>query len=111
MRIHADPDPQPCQVPLSAKQGFLSLQPEWFLPVLWIRFRIWISIDPDLFWSAGSGSGSRRAKKTHKKKMKKFYVLNCWMFSLRAEGISSSLGVLHVGQEIKVPIEFFLSKK
>jgi hypothetical protein len=32
---------------------------------------------------SGSGSGSRRAKITHKKRKKvnKFHVLNCWMFS------------------------------
>jgi hypothetical protein len=31
---------------------------------------------------AGSGSGSRRAKITHKyKKVKNFHVLKCWMFS------------------------------
>jgi hypothetical protein len=31
-----------------------------------------------------AGSGSRRAKTTNKKKkVKKFHVLNCWMFSFQ----------------------------
>ncbi len=35
---------------------------------------------------SGSGSGSRRAKMTHKKveKIKKFHVLKCWMFSFES---------------------------
>ncbi len=44
-------------------------------------------LDPDLIRSVDpdseSGSGSRRVKMTHKirKKIKKFHVLKCWMFS------------------------------
>jgi hypothetical protein len=35
------------------------------------------SVDPDL----ESGSGSRRAKMTHKKEtIQKCYILKCWMF-------------------------------
>jgi hypothetical protein len=43
-----------------------------------------------------SGSGSRRAKMTHKRrKNTKFYALSlkCWMFSLRTEGFCCSLDV------------------
>jgi hypothetical protein len=34
---------------------------------------------------------------THKKRKKKFHVLNCWMFFFGAEGFSCSLGVLYRG--------------
>jgi hypothetical protein len=38
------------------------------------------SVDPDPY--SESGSGSRRAKMTHKsRKIKKFHVLKCWMYS------------------------------
>jgi hypothetical protein len=41
-------------------------------------------VDPDPY--SESGSGSRRAKMTHKsrKKVKKFHVLKCWMFSFES---------------------------
>jgi hypothetical protein len=51
--------------------------------VLWIR----IGMDPQTFWSAGSESalGMRmnqiRKRKKDPKKLKKFQVLKCWMFS------------------------------
>jgi hypothetical protein len=50
----------------------------------------------------GFGSGSRRAKMTHKnkKKVQNFHVLKYWMFSFEAEGFSCSLGVLYGGQGI-----------
>ncbi len=61
--------------------------------VLWIR----ISINPQLFWSAKSGSGW--AKITHKKRKKRRNVifLKCWMFSLRAGGFFCYLDVLYEG--------------
>jgi hypothetical protein len=49
-----------------------------FFPVLWMRTRM----DSHSFLSAGSGSGSRRAKITHNSEKK--YVLKFWMFSLEA---------------------------
>jgi hypothetical protein len=33
-----------------------------------------------------------------KRKVKKFYVLKCWMFDLDSEGFFCSLDVLHGGQ-------------
>jgi hypothetical protein len=52
-----------------------------------------------LIWVAGSGSGSRRAKMTHKnrKKSRIFMFLRTGCSLLRAEGFSCSLGVLYVG--------------
>jgi hypothetical protein len=47
------------------------------------------------------------------KKVKKFYVLKCWKFSLRAESFSCSLDVLHGGLWIKkllvlkIKLDFF----
>jgi hypothetical protein len=40
------------------------------------------SVSPYPYPDSESGSGSRRAKMTHKsRKIKKFHVLKCWMFS------------------------------
>jgi hypothetical protein len=40
------------------------------------------SVDPYPDSEYGSGSGSRRAKMTHKiEKINKFHVLKCWMIS------------------------------
>ncbi len=56
---------------------------------------------------------------THKnrKKIKKFQVLKCWMFSLRAEGFFCGLEVLYGGQGIgklqfliKIFVIFFTCK-
>jgi hypothetical protein len=59
------------------------------------------SVDLDL--DAESGSGSRKEKMAHKnRKNKKFHVLKCWMFSLRAEGFSCSLDVLYGGIGISI---------
>jgi hypothetical protein len=54
-------------------------------------------LDPDSIRSGGSGS--RRATITQKnKKVKKFHVLKCWMFTfLRVEGLSCILDVLYGG--------------
>jgi hypothetical protein len=43
-----------------------------------------VSLDPYQDPNSQSGSGSRRAKMTHKniKKINKFLFLKCWMFSL-----------------------------
>ncbi len=43
--------------------------------------------------------------------MKKFHVFKCWLFSLRAGGLSCSLGVLHRGLGINVQCCHFLSEK
>jgi hypothetical protein len=64
----------------------------------WIRIQSgqWIRIrnpDPD--------PGAQKV--THKnKKGKKFHVLKCWMFSLRAECFSCSLDVLYGGLGIVI---------
>ena len=44
------------------------------------------SVDPDPYSESGSGSGSRRAKITHKsrKKLVKVHVLKCWMASFES---------------------------
>ncbi len=50
-----------------------------------------------LIWHPGSGSGSRRAKMTHKNR-KKYRIFMFWSAGcslLRAEGFSCSLGVLY----------------
>jgi hypothetical protein len=47
--------------------------------------------------------------KKRKKKVKKFHVLNCWMFCLRAESFSCSLGVLYRGLGIS-KLEFLIKK-
>ncbi len=49
-------------------------------------------LDPHLICVAGSGS--RRAKMTHKNRKIKKFVLKCWMFYFEDEGFSCSLGVL-----------------
>jgi hypothetical protein len=59
-------------------------------------------LDPDPDPHSNCGSGSRRAKMTHKnrKKVQNFHVLKCWNAGgslLRAEGLSCSLGVLYGG--------------
>jgi hypothetical protein len=48
---------------------------------------------------SGSGSGSRRAKMTHKRRKKfvKVHALKCWMASLRAEGFFCNLDILYGG--------------
>jgi hypothetical protein len=59
----------------------------------------------------GSGSGSRRAKKTHKNKKKSRIVmfLSTGCSLLRAEGFSCSLGVLYGGQGIS-KLQFLIKK-
>jgi hypothetical protein len=56
-------------------------------------------MDPDPHSKCGSGSGSRRAKMTHKnrKKYRIFMFRNAGCSLLRAEGVSCSLGVLYGG--------------
>jgi hypothetical protein len=76
----------------SAFCGIIS-DPTKFLGTSWNYVILFISVmdaeDPHRFWSAGSGSESRRAKITDKKeKVKTFHVFKCWMFFLRA-GASS----------------------
>ncbi len=43
-------------------------------------------VDPDPYSESGSGSGSRRAKMTHKsrKKFVKVHVLKCWLASFES---------------------------
>ncbi len=62
----------------------------------WIRIQSG-TVDPDL--DAESGSGSRRAKMTHKnrKKLRNFMFWSAWCSLLRAEGFSCSLEVLYRG--------------
>jgi hypothetical protein len=45
-----------------------------------------LGLEPDLIRSVGSGSGFWRAKMTHKgtKKIEKFHVTKCWMFSFES---------------------------
>ena len=44
------------------------------------------SVDPDPYSESGTGSGSMRAKMTHKsrKKLVKVHVLKCWMASFES---------------------------
>ena len=86
-----------------------------FFLFLWVIFAL---LDPDpatqinadpcgqgfgsgsaLIWVAKSGSGTRRAKMTHKnrKKYKIFMFWSAGCFLLRVEGFSCSLGVLYGG--------------
>ena len=84
----------------------------WFLicyAVLWIRIRI--RMDPHWFWSPGSGSGSRQAKMTHKRRKK---GRNVWFWSagcplLRGEDLSCSMDVLHGGLRINIK-QFLINK-
>jgi len=46
---------------------------------------------------------------THKKKVQNFHVFKYWMFSLRAEGFSCSLGVLYGGLGI-IKLQFLIKK-
>ncbi len=59
---------------------------------------IWVAGSGSAF-NCGSGSGSRRAKMTHKnrKKSRIFMILSTGCSLLRAEGFSCSLGVLYGG--------------
>ncbi len=72
--------------------------------------------DPDphgsaLIWLAVSGSGSRRAKMTHKnrKKSRIFMFLSTGCSLLRAEGFSCSLGVLY-GRPGISKLQFLIKK-
>jgi hypothetical protein len=67
--------------------------------------------DPDPHSNCGSGSGSRRAKMTHKnrKKSRIFMFLSTGCSLLRAEGFSSSLGVLYGGLAIG-KLQFLIKK-
>ncbi len=64
-----------------------------------------------LIWVAGSGSGSRRAKMTHKNRKKyrifMFWSAGCSLF--RTEGFSCSLGVLYGGLGIS-KLQFLIKK-
>jgi hypothetical protein len=46
------------------------------------------------------GSGSRRAKMTHKKSEEISVVLKCWMFSIEGWRLLCSLDVHHEGPKI-----------
>jgi hypothetical protein len=50
-----------------------------------IRIRIKIRQDPQWFLSAGSGSGRAKKSLKNSKKVKKFHVLKCWMFSFSSK--------------------------
>ncbi len=68
------------------------------------------SVDPDPYSESGSKSGSKRAKMTPKsRKIKKFNVSKCLMFSFNAEGFSCSLDVLYRGLRIS-KLQFLISK-
>jgi hypothetical protein len=71
---------------VSPEQGFGSVSGSAFL-------------DPDPHSNCGSGSGSRRAKMTHKnRKQYRFFMFwSAGCSLLRAEGFSCSLGVLYGG--------------
>jgi hypothetical protein len=77
------------QNPVSIKknQGFGSGSVSGWIRInlsCWIRIRIQIvDRDPDPHSNCVSGSGSRRAKMTHKnrKKVQNFHVFMYWMFS------------------------------
>jgi hypothetical protein len=68
-------------------------------------------LDPDPHSNCGSGSGSRRAKITHKnrKKSRIFMFLSTGCSLLRAERFSWSLGVLYGG--LGISKLQFLNKK
>ncbi len=55
------------------------------------------------------GSGSRRAKMTHKKKFRNFIFWSVGCFLLRAEGFSCSLDVLYEGLRIS-KLQFLIKK-
>jgi hypothetical protein len=79
-----DPDPQHCiQQFLTTVRDIINSK-----PVLWIRIRIGSGFNG----VPGSGSGSRRAKMTHKKD-NKFNFLSAVCFLLRAEVFSCSLDI------------------
>jgi hypothetical protein len=65
-------------------------------------------VDPD----SESGSGSRRAKMTHKsrRKIAEVHVLKCWMTSLRAEGFLYNLDIIYGGLGIG-KLQFLIIKK
>jgi hypothetical protein len=68
-------------------------------------------LDPDPHSNCGSGSGSRRAKMTHKKRKKVrnfiFSIAGC--FLLRFEGFFCSIGVLYRGLGIS-KLQFLIKK-
>jgi hypothetical protein len=66
-------------------------------------------LDPDPH--SNSGSGSRRAKKTHKnrKKSRIFMFLSTGCSLLRAEGFSCSFGLLYEGLGIS-KLQFLIKK-
>ncbi len=71
---------------------------------------IWVAWSGSAFIS-NCGSGSRRAKMTHKNR-KKYRIFMFWSagcFLLRAEGFSCSLGVLYGGLRIR-KWQFFIKK-
>ena len=63
--------------------------------------------DPDPQYVCGSGSGSRKAKMTHKNRKKSRIFIGCSL--LRAEGFSCSLGVLYGGLGIS-KLQFLIKK-
>jgi hypothetical protein len=67
--------------------------------------------DSDPHSNCGSGSGSRRAKMTHKnrKNSRIFMFLSTGCSLLRAEGFSCSLGVLYGGLGIS-KLQFLIKK-
>ncbi len=73
----------------------------FFFFICILVFRIWVHMDPHLFWSAGSES--RRAKMANKGQKNRKKSL------LRAEGFSCSLGVFYVGQGIS-KLQFLILK-
>jgi hypothetical protein len=67
--------------------------------------------DPDPYPDSNCGSGSRRAKMTHKnRKMSRIFMfLSTGCSLLRAEGFFCSLGVLYVGLGIS-KLQFLIKK-
>jgi hypothetical protein len=95
-----------------------SREREWPLPLFLLRTRNTRVSDRDpypdgsaLIWVAGSGSGSRRAKMTHKnrKKYRMFMFWSAGCSLLRTEGFSCSLGVFYEGLGIS-KLQFLIKK-
>jgi hypothetical protein len=71
-----------------------------------------VTLDPYPDPGSRFGSGSRRAKMTHKKsrKVNKFHFLKYWMFSFEGpEGFSCSVDVLYGGLRIS-KLQFLITK-
>ncbi len=94
--------------------GLAGLDPVWGdagqvnKSLLWIRIWIRIHTDPHSFWSAGSGSGSRRAKIKMTHKSEEISLLRDEEFSCSSNVLYGGLGIGKLQCSINSAVNFFL---